>query len=135
MASYDPIHLYKIIRTHRLKLVRNSVFLILFLLIFVNCSKKEQKLPPNVLTHQEMVRVLIDVHILEAKIKKLYLPKDSSQKVYDHYEGMLFDELGITPEQYNESTEYYVDHLDLMKGVYDEVVDSLLARQKTNNIN
>lgn len=115
--------------------MRNSVFLVLFLLIFVNCSKKKQELPPNVLTRDQMVRVLIDVHILEAKIKKLYLPRDTSQVVYNHYEKMLFQDLNISSEQYAESTAYYVDHLELMKGIYDEVVDSLLARQKTNNIN
>ena len=135
MASIDPIHLYKIIRTHRLKLVRNSFFVILVLLIFVNCSKKEPERPPNVLTRDQMVRVLIDVHILEAKVKKLYLPRDSSKLIYNHYEKMLFDEMGITKEQYTESMSFYVDDIETMKAIYDQVVDSLLSRQKSNNIN
>ncbi len=82
-----------------------------------------------------MVEILIDVHLLEAKIKKLYLPRDSSQVVYNHYEDMLFEESGITREQYAASTAYYVDEIDVMKGIYNQVVDSLLARQKSNNIN
>lgn len=135
MASFDPIHLYKIIRTHRLKLVRNSFFVILILLIFVNCSKKEQELPPNVLTRDQMVRVLIDVHILEAKVKKLYLPRDTSKMVYNHYEKMLFKDQGISKAQYEESMSYYIDEIGTMKDIYDQVVDSLLARQKTNNTN
>ncbi|WP_258097830.1 DUF4296 domain-containing protein [Marinoscillum pacificum] len=113
--------------------MRNSFFIVLALLIFVNCSKKQAQRPPNVLTRDQMVRVLIDVHILEAKIKKLYLPRDSSQLIYNHYEGMLFDDLGITKEQYAESTAYYIDEIDEMKDIYNQVVDSLLARQKLNN--
>lgn len=98
----------------------------------ISCSKKETEIPPGVLSRKEMVRVLIDVHLLEAKVKKLYLSKDSSQAVYDHYEKMLFDDLGITQEQYEQSTEFYVDHIDDYKPIYDQVVDSLLARQKSN---
>jgi len=113
--------------------VRNSFFIVLALLIFVNCSKKQAQKPSNVLTRDQMVRVLIDVHILEAKIKKLYLPRDSSQLIYNHYEEMLFDDLGITKEQYAESTAYYIDEIDEMKDIYNQVVDSLLARQKLNN--
>jgi hypothetical protein len=82
-----------------------------------------------------MVRVLIDVHILEAKVKKLYLPRDTSKMVYNHYEKMLFKDQGISKAQYEESMSYYIDEIGTMKDIYDQVVDSLLARQKTNNTN
>ena len=82
-----------------------------------------------------MVEVLIEVHVLEAKVKKLYLSRDSSKVVYNHYEKMLFDDLGISQEQYTESLAFYVDQIDQMQGIYDQVVDSLLDRQKSGNVN
>ena len=82
-----------------------------------------------------MVRVLIDVHILEAKVKKLYLARDTSKLIYNHYEKMLFEDLGISKTQYEESMSYYIEEIGTMKDIYDQVVDSLLARQKTNNTN
>lgn len=82
-----------------------------------------------------MVRVLIDVHMLEAKVKKLYLSHDSSKAVYDHYEKMLFSDLGITREQYNRSIEFYIDEIEEFHKIYDEVSDSLLARSKSQDFN
>jgi len=99
------------------------------------CSKKKLKIPPDVLNHDQMVGILIDVHILEAKVKKLYLKNDSSIKVYLHYEDMLFDEHETTREQYKKSLEFYMQEVEVYKDIYDEVSDSLLARQKTKDFN
>lgn len=98
------------------------------------CLSKETKIPEGVLSRQEMVRVLIDVHILEAKVKKLYLSKDSMEAVYNHYERKLFEDLGVDRAVYQRSFSFYVDHLDLMEQVYNEVSDSLLARSKSYEI-
>ncbi|MEQ8473207.1 MAG: DUF4296 domain-containing protein [Marinoscillum sp.] len=111
--------------------MRKSFFVILILILF-GCSKHKVETPRGVLSQDQMVRVLIDVHILEAKIRKLYLPGDSSKVIYKHYEKMLFKDLGITKEQYAKSMEFYVDEIDQYKSIYDQVVDSLLARQSTN---
>lgn len=109
-------------------------YLFIILLLASACSRKDTEIPPGVLTREEMVRVLIDVHLLEAKIKKLYLPKDSSQVVYNHYEHLLFTDLGITRETYHQSMEFYMDEIGEMKSIYDVVTDSLLARSKSQNI-
>lgn len=98
----------------------------------MNCSKKQSEIPDGVLNRDEMVRVLIEVHILEAKIKKLYLNKDSSQVVYNHYEKMLFDDMGVSKETYDESVAFYVEHLEVYQGIYERVVDSLMVKQKAN---
>ncbi|MEQ9304199.1 MAG: DUF4296 domain-containing protein [Marinoscillum sp.] len=115
--------------------MRKPFFVILIILFLFGCSKHKVETPDGVLSHDEMVRVLIDVHILEAKVKKLYLPRDSSQVVYHHYEKMLFKDLGIDRTEYIKSMEFYVDEIEELKTIYDEIVDSLLSRQKTNYIN
>lgn len=102
------------------------------ILVLIGCSNQTE-VPPGVLSHDEMVRVLIDVHILESKVKKLYLNHDSSKSVYKHYEKMLFSDLGITREQYNESLDYYVGEIEELNDIYNDVSDSLLARTKTSN--
>ncbi len=98
-----------------------------------SCTSKKKELPEGLLTHDDMVRVLIDVHILESKIKKLYLTGDSSNKVYHHYEKMLFEDLNINKATYEKSVAFYVDEIGSYKDIYEEVVDSLLARQKAKS--
>ena len=86
--------------------MKKSFFILIVILI--SCSKSEY--PDNVLSQDEMVSILIEVHLLEAKIQKLYLKEDSSKVLYDHYEDMLFDDLEVDRERYNNSMIYYVDN-------------------------
>ena len=112
--------------------MKNS-FLIILLILCTACLKKDTEIPDGVLSKDQMVSVLIDVHLLEAKLKKLYLEKDSARKVYDHYEKLIFLKQGIDAETYEKSMEFYVEEIEEMKEIYNQVVDSLLARQKTMN--
>ncbi|MFT7029335.1 MAG: hypothetical protein ACI83W_001100 [Marinoscillum sp.] len=114
--------------------MKKAFFLLLLAAVF-SCTPKKKPVPADVLSHDDMVRLLIDVHILEAKVKKLYVNADSSSKLYHHYEKMLFSELGIKKETYENSLAFYIDEIDAYRDIYDEVVDSLLARQKAKDIN
>ncbi|MFY0607131.1 MAG: DUF4296 domain-containing protein [Cyclobacteriaceae bacterium] len=109
--------------------MKKALFFLFFTILF-GCTSKKKELPADLLTHDDMVKVLVEVHILEAKVKKLYLNADSSSKVYHHYEKMLFDDLDIDKTAYEKSVAYYVDEISTYKDIYEEVVDSLLARQK-----
>ena len=79
-----------------------------------------------------MTKFLVEVHLLEAKMEKLpVIPVDSTQAVYDHYENLLFKDLGITQEQYESSFNYYLDNPKQLEKIYNAVVDSLLQKEKT----
>jgi hypothetical protein len=87
--------------------------------------------PSDLIKRDKMVKVMTEVHLLEAKIAELPIrPSDSIQAVYDHYEKLLFDSLGITEEQYVSSFNYYVDNPTEFEKVYNVVVDSLMQREK-----
>lgn len=103
------------------------------LILAFGCTKKNNNPPEGVLNREEMAKVMMEVHILESKIYKLYLKKDSADKLYKHYEQMLFDSLKVDEEQFDNSLEYYYSgNLKEMHKVYEIVVDSLLAKQKTS---
>lgn len=74
---------------------------------------------------------MTEVHLLEAKINNVpIVPYDSTQAVYEHYEKLLFQDLGITQDQYERSFNYYVDHPNDFEKIYNAVVDTLMAREK-----
>ncbi len=104
-------------------------FLIISLLFALSCST--EKVPENVLDKDKMAKAMLEIHILEAKVQKLYLPRDSSKLVYYHYEKLLFEDLGIEEDVYNESLIYYIDHSTELSEIYERVVDSLLLKQNT----
>ena len=81
-----------------------------------------------------MVKALTEIHLLEAKIEAIKIsPSDSSQIIYDHYEKLLFEDMGITKEQYEASFSYYLENPNKFEKVYTIVVDSLLQKEKTSN--
>ena len=104
--------------------------LIIGLVFLFGCLKDTTRVPDGLLSREEMAKVQTEVHILEARIYKLYLKEDSAKKLYHHYEKMLLDSLNVSEEQYEQSIEYYFTNPKNYQKVYDQVVDTLLSRQK-----
>ena len=80
-----------------------------------------------------MVKILMEIHLLEAKIEaiKIY-PVDSAQVIYNHYENLIFEDLEVTKEQYEANFNYYLENPDEFEKIYSIVVDSLLQKEKTS---
>lgn len=105
-----------------------KLFLTVLVIVFA-CNSNEQ--PEGLLQKEEMVKAMIEIHLLEAKIDELsFRPVDSVDLVYYHYEKLLFEELGITQDQYELSYNYYANHPSEFEKVYNVVVDSLMQREK-----
>ena len=104
-------------------------FLILSVLLAISCAN--EKVPEGVMDQDRMTEVLMEIHLLEAKIQKLYVPQDSGKILYDHYEKMLFKDLGISEEEYNQSLIYYINHGEELGEIYNHIVDSLMLKQNT----
>ncbi|WP_436517207.1 DUF4296 domain-containing protein [Ekhidna sp. To15] len=99
------------------------------LVIVCSCSGSNE--PDDLIGREQMVKVMTEVHLLEAKINKVPVaPVDSTQAVYDHYEKLLFKDLGITQDQYERSFNYYVDNPNEFEKIYSAVVDSLMEKEK-----
>ena len=109
-----------------LKVDLRNIFLTA-LVIVCSCSNTNE--PENLISREKMVKVMTEIHILESKMSKVQVePLDSTQAVYDHYEGLLFEDLGITKDQYEISFNYYVDNPNEFEKIYQAVVDTLMER-------
>ena len=82
--------------------------------------------PSQLLSQQEMVSFLIDLHLAEAKMNYIEIGKnDSLEIVFRNYEKYLMNQHGFTDSVYLQSYEYYLDHMELLDEIYSDVVDSL----------
>jgi hypothetical protein len=103
----------------------------LTVLVIVSACAINNDVPEDLIPQEQMIPLLIEIHLLESKIRNLSIrPKDSAKVVYDHYEKLLFADFNITSDQYERSYNYYIDHLDEFKEVYTSVVDTLMQREK-----
>ena len=106
------------------------------LIIFLSCNEEQLVIPENVLQHEDMVSVMVDIQLVEVTIgnerKKGEVPKE---KIL-HYYDSVYKSHNINKERFDESFEFYTDHLDLLESVYEEVINELSKRQaeleKTN---
>jgi hypothetical protein len=106
------------------------LLLILPICLLFSCKEKEVNVPENILSEQEMVGLLQEIYLTEAKISKLSLPFDSSKVLYDMVEKDLFERYGIQDSVYETSLNWYYEHPDRLLSVYETLVDSLMVFEK-----
>lgn len=77
------------------------------------------------LSSEQMISILIDVHILEAKISYIKERADSVNKIYNTLELEIFKSHGTDKMTYEESFAYYSADPQKLGRIYETVVDSL----------
>ena len=81
-----------------------------------------------------MTELLVDFHLLEAKIEQLGVKPDSAKKVYSHFATLLYEKYEVDSAQYQESLLFYLDHPEMMHDIYEVVVDSLNLRDRSKRV-
>jgi len=106
-----------------------KLFLPVFMIVLVSCQEKMEK-PKNLLTKLQMIDLLVDIHLTEAKVKELYLKRDSSNQLFKILEKEVYERHQTTDSAYKKSILYYLDEMGKMEEIYSAVVDSLSLREK-----
>ena len=93
----------------------NKVLYVLLLILLSGCGMR----PWGVLSHDEMVAVLLDVHVAEAAMKVV----DTSAKRIEkqEYYNTIFEKHNITKEQFDKSLDWYARHPKVLVEIYDDV--------------
>ena len=102
--------------------------ILLLAVLFGACSEKEET-PTDVLSKQQMTRVLIQMHLLEAKVGRLGLTHDSAKLVYNHLHYLMLEREGIDSASFAKSFDYYTLNPTQFTKIYNAVVDSLIEQE------
>ncbi|MCQ2959259.1 MAG: DUF4296 domain-containing protein [Bacteroidales bacterium] len=103
---------------------------ILCVLLIISCGNKKRKIASNgLLTEEEMVAVLYDIHILDATVSTYNsLQKTDAKLLQECYDSIVFIQHECNDSIFKKSLEYYTLE-GKIKNIYDEVVDSLNTRK------
>ena len=105
-----------------------NIFLIILVIALIGC-KGETEIPEDVLPKETMVRLLIDIHMLEERLDYINsIPPDSARKLYRAYEYEIFKKYDIDTAAYQRSYKFYAYEMNHMNDIYEVVVDSLNVR-------
>lgn len=100
-------------------------------IILFSCTKKDEREKPEwLLEKDKMIGYLIDLHLIEARLTRLGIKRDSTDKLFKEYEKQLFDKHQIVDSVYFKSYNYYLEDVKEMKEIYVAVVDSLNVREQ-----
>jgi hypothetical protein len=98
---------------------------ILSILLYSCARSKKEKVPDDILSKDELVPVLIDIHLAEAGASFSRLESDSFEYYLRSYYYSIFDKYDITKDYFEKSMAYYLDNPGILKQVYERVNDSL----------
>lgn len=105
------------------------VFISISILLACSNNKEIEQPPAEILDHQKMVTVLVDIHLTEAAIN-LNLMKDSSVVIVDSLKyNDLMKKNKIDKVNYEKSMRYYASRPILLDSIYTDVLKELSKMQ------
>lgn len=101
----------------------------LFLLACSFSCTKEKKEEPA-LDRDQMVDLLIDIYLAEARTTLLPVNRDSAFRLFLPYQDSLMFTKGIADSTLKNAYGYYLRHPTELEAIYDAVIDSLSLREQ-----
>ena len=97
---------------------------VLFIL-FIGCASPEVQIPETVLTPEQMMPIMVDIHVIEGARNGAIMLGDTNS-IEDYY-AKVYEKYGITEDQFKSSFAFYSDNPTVFIPIYEEVLDSLKA--------
>ncbi|MDO7876213.1 DUF4296 domain-containing protein [Hymenobacter sp. ASUV-10] len=95
------------------------------------CQRPEQApKPADLLSREQVIRVLTDVHVLEAQVEQSRLPTDSARALFLQQKKLLMKWYNVDDSAFLHSYRYYGSHGKDLDEIYGAVNDTLELRAK-----
>ena len=111
-----------------MKPVQIKYLLFLTIFIIISCERVVEK---NIIEKEEMINILIDIHLMEESIDLLKLDSDTSRALFDKKEIEIFEKYSVSERLYRESFSYYFFNPQELDDIYVSIIDSLMLYQQT----
>ena len=105
------------------------LYFICFLMLLGSCRRDDvmSRIPSNVLTRNQMIPLLVDIHLTEAtlKLNQANIKPNETKLYYSNIYSPVFKKNKTTPEQFDRSIQWYSKHIDKLDDIYTEVITRL----------
>lgn len=102
---------------------------VLLALVLLGCTAQEPAPPADLIARGAFVQVLADVQMIEARINHAVVDQRTDSTGQNYYDGM-YAERKITKDEYARTYQWYAEHPEQMKAVYEEVLVELGKRKE-----
>ena len=95
------------------------------LFVFASCKQSDEvNKPEGLLSQDEMVAVLTDIHLIEGARTGMVIMGDSVGGVNEHYRA-FFDKHNVTQAVYDSSFVFYSKNPIIFDKIYERVIENL----------
>lgn len=105
--------------------------LLILIQLFMACGKKETEIPPGVLPADQMISVLADIHIAEARLQIADV-RSSNPDLKNKYVAEVLSRHKINTSLFNKSFDYYSSHPELFSQMYEKVIEEISKQQASS---
>ena len=111
--------------------MRKGLFLALFVLLLLpSCNHKKVRKPEVLLTEQQMIDVLADVYLIEARLNQMRSVGENVTPYQDTYYDQVFEHYGITDTIFDANMYYYSHELPVLERIMDSVMNRFANAQR-----
>lgn len=104
------------------------LLLVAILLQATACQKRTEAPPP--LSREQMVSLMMEIYLSEARTSLLPLDKDSSYRLFMAHQDSLLQRHGLQDSTLRKAYAYYLEHPTELESIYDAIIDSLSLREQ-----
>lgn len=113
--------------------MKKALLLFVFAVLILACggkNKKAEELPPNVLSREETIDMVVDAWFMESAIHNVVLDGTKLEPATVTLYEKFFADHNITKEQFTSSIEYYTSEEKASENFIRECVQRLEERQE-----
>jgi hypothetical protein len=107
--------------------VKKSLLILGALAILTACGKKTGG---DILSKQQMVKIMQELYIAEEKVNHLALSRDSSKLIANQLHSRVFENAALTDSIFKKSFDYYMERPQEMEMIYAALVDTLHLKEQ-----
>ncbi len=114
---------------------RKFKFLLLFLsasILACNSFDSLSGADAQVLSKEQMIQVLTDIHIAEAKVSDLAMSGDTVTITQAKYYQVVYDKNNTNAKQFENSYKYYTTQPVMLDSIYQQVITNLAVLENTH---
>lgn len=82
-------------------------------------------IPKDIIQPDKMEKVLFDIHVVDGYVNTMSATEDSTKKIAAAYYKGVYKKFEIDSALYNKSLNYYYQHADILKKMYENVATQL----------
>lgn len=114
-------------------MIKNWILFVSIVMLTVSCDSIFTSKPAGTLNEDEMIDILVDIHLTEATLR---ISNDSLSRKNDTTDQRIrfahvFRKHDIDPDDFNKSMDYYLEHIELLDNIYKEVINRLTEMEAT----